>query len=31
VKPTAAETWFAIRPAEVASGKVTRFRKAKAA
>jgi integrase len=31
VKPTAAETWFAVRPAEVASGKVTRFRKAKAA
>jgi integrase len=31
VKPTASETWFAIRPAAVASGKVARFSKAKAA
>jgi hypothetical protein len=31
VKPTAAETWFATRPAAVASGKAARFSKAKAA
>lgn len=31
VEKPEAETWFAIRPAEVASGKVTKFDKAKAA